>query len=304
MSAARRDKADDAEEAPYGLGAVARLTGLSDHAIRAWERRYDAVRPQRTPGGTRRYTEREVARLRRLRAAVEAGHRIGDVADLDDATLERLVARAPGPMATASPRPPREELLQAANALDLRRLESRLSMEMHALGPVAFAREVAGPLLRELGERWERGQSSVAAEHLASSVVRSLLGAALRAGGGPGPRILFTTPEGERHEFGALIAAVVAAGAGADVAFLGPDLPVDEVAAAAERLRPAAVALSAVCIAPGPLRRYLTQLRRRLAEEVALWVGGSAACPEVSGVTRIDDLEELPRRVALLRALS
>jgi len=304
MSAAGKGETGDAEEAPYGLGAVARLTGLSDHAIRAWERRYGAVRPRRTPGGTRRYTEREVGRLRRLRAAVEAGHRIGDVAELDDAALERLVARAPGPGESAAPRPPGQELLEAADALDLRRLESLLTMEMHTLGPATFAREVAAPLLRKLGERWERGESSVAAEHLASSVVRSLLGAALRAGGGPGPRILFTTPEGERHELGSLIAAVVAVGAGADVAYLGPDLPVDELVAAAERLRPAAVALSAVGLAPGLLRRYLTPLRRRLPERVALWIGGSRQCPEVPGVTRIEDLDELPRRIALLRRLS
>lgn len=300
---AERTGRGEPEEALYSLGAVARLTGLSGHAIRAWERRYGAVQPRRSPGGTRRYTEAEVARLRMLRAAVDAGHRIGDVSHLDDAALERLVAGTLDAQAGGVPRPPREEILEAVDALDVRHVESMLSMELHALGPVAFAREVAAPLLRAVGDRWEHGETSVASEHLASSVVRSLLGAALRGGGPGGPRILFTTPEGERHEFGALIAAVVALGAGADVAFLGPDLPVDEVVAAADKLRPAAVALSVVGLAPGPTRRYLAGLRRRLPGRVALWVGGPGECPKMDGVTRVEDVEALVQRVALLRRL-
>jgi DNA-binding transcriptional MerR regulator len=65
-------------EPTYSLGAVARLTGLSPHVLRAWERRYGAVRPLRTPGGTRLYRESDVARLRQLRAAVQAGHSISE----------------------------------------------------------------------------------------------------------------------------------------------------------------------------------------------------------------------------------
>jgi hypothetical protein len=50
----------------YPLGSVVRLTGLGEHTIRAWERRYAAVIPERTPGGTRRYSAADVARLRLL----------------------------------------------------------------------------------------------------------------------------------------------------------------------------------------------------------------------------------------------
>jgi MerR family transcriptional regulator, light-induced transcriptional regulator len=288
------------EAASYALGAVVRLTGLSSHVIRAWERRYGAVRPQRTPGGTRRYTERDVARLRLLAAALAEGHRIGALAHLPDEAIERLIA----PPREASPgRAPLEGLVDAAVRLDLAELERRLGLQLAAVGPAGFARDVVAPLLRELGQRWEHGSISVASEHIASAVARTLLGGVLRLGprGAGAPRLVFATPETERHELGALMAAVVAAAAGAEVTFLGPDLPVVDLVAAVRQIRPEAVVLGTVALAPGGLRRYLTDLRGRLPAGVELWVGGSDAPCDLPGVDPIIDLEALERRVSSLR---
>ena len=77
-------------ESTYSLGAVARITGLSPHVLRSWERRYGAVSPSRTPGGTRRYADADVARLKLLAAAVRAGHSIGTLSSLSDEELEEL----------------------------------------------------------------------------------------------------------------------------------------------------------------------------------------------------------------------
>jgi DNA-binding transcriptional MerR regulator/methylmalonyl-CoA mutase cobalamin-binding subunit len=286
-------------EATYALGAVVRLTGLSAHVIRAWERRYGAVQPQRSAGGTRRYREEDVARLRLLAEAVAQGHRIGALASLSDDAIERLLA----PRAGAPGASPVDELVAQAARLDAAGLERGLGLQLGALGPTAFSRDVVAPLLREIGRLWEHGRVSVASEHLASSLCRSLLGGALRLAPRPAdaPRLLFATPEGERHELGALIAAVAAVGAGADAAYLGPDLPVGEVAEAARRLHAAAVALGVVGIGEGPLRRYLRELRAGLGPETAIWIGGAAALPDVEGVERVDDLAALERRIALLR---
>lgn len=285
------------QDARYSLGAVVRLTGLSAHTIRAWERRYEAVKPARTPGGTRRYTRAEIARLRLLRAAVEAGHRIGALAGLSDAEIEIHLS----PLEPPTP-PPLEQVRAAVERIDASEAERLLVMHYSVLGPVAFARRIAAPLLRDVGERWESGTLSVAAEHLVSAVVRGLLGDALRAApSGSGPAVVFTTPAGERHEFGALIAAVAAMGAGARVTYLGPDLPVEEVARAAASAGARVVALSVVTRDGDPLRRYLDALRPRLPEAVQIWVGGRArpdTPPPASGIEWLDDLDELTSRVA------
>ncbi len=71
----------------YGIGTVSRLTGISVHTIRVWERRYGAVVAGRTPKGTRRYTPEDVERLTLLKRLVDQGRPISTVAPLTDKQL-------------------------------------------------------------------------------------------------------------------------------------------------------------------------------------------------------------------------
>lgn len=289
----------DESRRSYALGAVVRITGLSEHTLRAWERRYEAVRPQRTPGGSRRYTEADVRRLRLLRQVVDAGQPIGEVARLPDADIERLAA-------AFQPQPPPllRELLEAAETLDAAELERQLGLQLAALGPSGFAREVAVPLLAEVGRRWECGELPTAAEHIVSAALRTLLGLALRSerAAPDAPVLLFTTPSGEQHELGALAAALLARNAGGRSVYLGPELPVEELAAAAKRLEADVVVIALAALPADRADRYLSALRRALAAPVGLWVGGGESTPvtPVPGATRLksfDDLEEHVERL-------
>jgi DNA-binding transcriptional MerR regulator/methylmalonyl-CoA mutase cobalamin-binding subunit len=279
-------------DAPFAVGVVARLTGLSVHVLRSWERRYGAVRPQRTPRGSRRYTEADVARLRLLRAAVGNGHPISALAPLSDPSIAGLLEPHGD-----TPEFRFEEMLTAIARLDTSEVERLLAFQLFALGPRSFARDFATPLFVEIGARWASGRLSVAAEHMATFVTGSLLGGALRSAPRPKRRrpILFTTPAGERHEFGVLVAALVAASAGADVVYLGADLPADEVAHAAAQLNARAVALSVVALDPSNTTAYLRALRGDLDRSVTLWMGGAASQrvePLPDGVARAESLAE------------
>jgi DNA-binding transcriptional MerR regulator len=286
-------------EPTYSLGAVARLTGLSPHVLRAWERRYRAVVPLRTPGGTRRYRESDVARLRKLRAAVAAGHPISEVAQASDVDLERRLQLAP-----EAPTPALGPVLEAIGRLDGPEVERLLGSQLAALGPAQFVRGVASPLLREVGVRWESGGLCIASEHLASSILRSLLGAALRsrASALQAAPVLFTTLPGEQHELGALMAAVTTADAGGHPVFVGGGLPISEIVDAAESLGAAAVAVG-VCHQNGvEPATGLRALRAALPAAVEVWVGGpgTGALALPPQVCRIADTVELERKVALL----
>lgn len=296
-----RDSDAPESEPTYSLGAVGRLTGLSEHVLRAWERRYGAVRPLRTPGGTRRYREPDVARLRLLRAATAAGHSIGEVARLDDAELMRRVELT---QSSAAAPPPIAPILAAVEALDADEVERLLGAQLSALGPARFVRLVAAPLLVEIGDRWYAGRLAIAAEHMASSILRNLLGACLRlpSSAAHAPPVLFTTPPGERHELGTLMAAVTAVDAGGHPVFLGGDLPVADVVEAVASLGAAAIALG-VCHGNGvDLDATVEQLRAAVPRRVELWVGGpgSGALTLPAGAARIADLDDLERKVALL----
>ena len=59
--------------------------------IRAWERRYKAIVPQRTGTNRRLCSDEEIHRLQLLRRATAAGHGIGQIAGLSDKDLEKIV---------------------------------------------------------------------------------------------------------------------------------------------------------------------------------------------------------------------
>jgi DNA-binding transcriptional MerR regulator/methylmalonyl-CoA mutase cobalamin-binding subunit len=283
----------------YSLGAVSRLTGLSPHVLRAWERRYQAVLPLRTPGGTRRYRESDVTRLRLLAAATAAGHPIGDIARLSEAELR---GRASGP--DEEPRPPLRRILEAIERLDADETERLLSLQLAALGARGFVEAVARPLLHEVGEQWEKGELCVASEHLASASVRNLLGLALRRRSQASDfrPVLFTTLAGERHELGALACAVIAVELGANAIYLGPDLPAGEVAAAAAATCARVVAVSTGRCAPARQREQAVRtLRRELPSDVAIWLGGSGSdgLPIPEHVERVQGREELEQKLVL-----
>jgi len=285
----------------YAVGQVARLTGISPDLLRAWERRYQAITPIRTQGGTRRYRASDIERLRLLKAAVDLGFRIGDVAGLASGEIAARMSSAAKP----PERVPLDEVLSALERLDGGAAERLISEQMSALGPIRFAREFALPLVHAIGDAWGDNRLCVASEHLGSALLRSLLGSALRptAAHRGAPIVVFATLPGERHEIGLLIAAVTALGAGANPLYLGADLPLDELVDAAAVSKARALALSAVIADPVELVRSLAQLRRALPASVELWLGGpSAAAVELpAGVLAIDSLSRLEQRVDLLR---
>jgi DNA-binding transcriptional MerR regulator len=289
----------EAVELTYPLRTAARLTGLSPELLRAWERRYAVVEPQRTPGGTRRYSAADLERLRLVKAAVDAGHRISQVAHLDAAELKRRS----GISEVASTG--REDAIFASlESLDGAEAQRLLALQFSALGPASFAREVALPLVHEVGDRWARGETGIAQEHLVTGVLRSLLGSALQptATSCLGPRIVFATPSGERHELGLLMAALTALGAGANPIYLGCDLPVEDILGAVEAADAPVLALSIVAIPAAQAVRTVGAMRGGLASDVLLWIGGAGAVDlELPrGVEHIDRLEDLEQRVVLL----
>lgn len=75
----------------YGIGAVAKMTGLSDHTIRVWERRYDAVVAERAANGRRVYGPADVEKLGLLKTLTDHGLAIGQIAaDSLEALRERV----------------------------------------------------------------------------------------------------------------------------------------------------------------------------------------------------------------------
>ena len=75
----------------YGIGTVARLTGLKPDTLRVWERRYGLGASHKSATGRRQYTQADLEHLQLIAALVAAGSRIGEIANTERKTLELLV---------------------------------------------------------------------------------------------------------------------------------------------------------------------------------------------------------------------
>jgi MerR family transcriptional regulator, light-induced transcriptional regulator len=267
----------------YPIRAVSLMTGVSIDTLRAWERRYGAVSPARDDSG-RMYDESDVRRIRLLRDAVANGHAIGRVARLSDEQLTTLAAPGPSPAAPAERAPAPivdiEAIVAALERFDASTVELELGRAAAMLRAPELLHNVLVPVLTEVGERWHSGRARVAHEHLLSASVRNVLGSLLRvhARTGVPDRMLFATPAGERHEFGTLGAALLAASGGLGTIYLGPDMPADDIVAVTTVVQLDVVVLGMSDLGdPNVVDAEIQRIAARLDPRIELWLGGRGA---------------------------
>ncbi len=299
----------------YPIKAVVNLTGLSAHVIRAWEKRYHALTPLRSATNRRQYTHDDVLRLNLLKQATAAGHSIGQIANLPLDELSELgkgpAGRAGGEPSQGLPRGTADratiaQCIAAIERLDGPSLQGLLMRTSVSLSYDDFIDQIICPLIYEIGDCWEDGRLRIAHEHMASDVLRTLLGGMIHslARGTAGHEILLTTPAGQWHEMGSLIAAVTAAARGWHVTYLGPNLPAGEIVAAALQKQVQAVGLSIVFPADDPrLISELQTIRQGLRKGVAIFIGGKAAVAyqrfvDEIGATLITDIADFRHDLA------
>ena len=271
----------------YPVRIVLRRTGLTAELLRAWERRYSVVHPGRTQGGQRLYSEADVDRLLLLKRATVYGHSIGRVAQLTNEEVAGLLETAPQ-LAVTKPTDVasdysasiRQRGLEALGWMDGGTLDALLRQAAVRMGPVAFAEQLVVPFVREIGDLWHQGKLRIVQEHLATATIRHVMSnlLAFTATTPTAPVFIAATTSGQHHEIGALLAAAIAAGEGWRAVYLGADLPGEEIAIAAERLRARAVGISIVYPAEDPaIEPDLRALSQALGTRTPVFVGGEAA---------------------------
>ncbi|MDX2088845.1 MAG: MerR family transcriptional regulator [Kofleriaceae bacterium] len=298
-------KASEGERPRYTVKATAERAGVSTHQLRLWERRFGLLSPRRSRGGYRLYSDDDVAILAYVRAQSEAGAVIGELATRGRNALLAEARRQPPNVSLPSTELPAASvgdheallaLLEAGDAIGFERalaqstlplLESLLSFEL--------------PLLAEIGRRAMAGTTSVAAEHLASSVVRRRLlhychNLGLPRGSRP---VLLCTVPGDYHDIGLLTVLAHLLTAGVPVSYLGSNLPLEELEGVIERWKPRAVACGVT--APGvPATRALAERLGEIQTRTGcpIFVGGfeaqrRAAVFTEAGVELVDDAAAL-----------
>jgi len=295
----------------YSIKAVSQATGLSIETLRAWERRYGVVQPTRDASGRRAYQPDDVIRLRKLREATERGHPIGRLVRLGQEELDTILqSQAQSGGGAPSIRSLGTQILAAAEDYRPADCEQLLAMALALLPVSRVVSEVLSPTLTEVGERWHRGQLSIAQERIISTAIRRQLSSVLDTYSriADGPVMVLATPAGERHELGILMCALLAASRNVRCHYLGADMPAAELATYATRVGADVVALSALAGDGQPaLLEEVAQLAQLLPEGTELWGGGGALLR--AGQARlparlklIEDLASFEREITLLAA--
>ncbi len=277
---------------------VSQRTGLTPDVLRAWERRYRAVKPMRSPGGQRHYTDSDLERLSLLSRASRAGRQIGQLVPLSNEELGRLIeadereSRSRNGLGTDQPAVESylSTALIAVEEFDAQKLEATLRAAVLRMAGDEVLDQVIGPLLFTIGSLWHQGLLRPANEHMATTTIRRVLTwmGDLSVPDTGSPLVVVGTPFNQIHELGAMLAATTAAGCGWRVTYLSPNLPAEELARAVKASKADALALSIVYPVDDPaLRDELRLLRKHLPNEIGLVVGGSGASSYSDVLTEI-----------------
>jgi len=272
----------------YPIKVVSRLTSLSAHVIRIWEKRYNAVVPARTETNRRLYTEQDIMKLRLLQKLTSFGYNIGQIGkftipqlqELADLDITEKIDDSVTSLDDNQNHSLIKEAMTAIRLLDSDKLEGILLQAVVQIGQNRILEELITPILEELGQQWQEGHIRAYHEHLATTVIRKFLTDQIaKISLSPyAPSIIVTTPIGQLHELGALIASFVATNQGWQVVYLGANLPAEDIAAAALEKNIKYVLLSIVYPADDPkLHTEILQLSDYLQGKTQLIIGGRAA---------------------------
>lgn len=301
----------------HNIKSVSLLTNLNVHTIRAWEKRYSAISPQRTDSNHRLYSSEEVEKLNLLAKAVNAGNAIGNIARL---SLEELKTLLPNnseqSVVNISDNKSYEELISNSilfiEKFDQKRLENLLIENSVNLSKHNLLVNFIIPLLDRIGMLWETGKIRITHEHFAASILRTFLGSLLDNNANPenAPTILTTTPEGFLHELGALIYALYAMDFGWNAIFLGPNLPAEEILSAVKTSNVNALLLSLIYPNDEPRTgSQIRKLRKNLNNNFPIIFCGQAANAYSKFITEtnsylVNKLSDFPPVLNQIRAVN
>ena len=266
----------------YRIHRFSKLTGLTTHVIRAWERRYGLVTPVRGANRYRLYNDEDVRLFRYLKSQVDQGTSIGELAEIG---REKLLEQIQREFVAAPVEPPPSE-----------RLIADLTQALHEHDRVGFERKLNGalavipfeealhrfllPFQEHIGQLWHDGKLGVAQEHYASNLIKQKIFSAINQLRmvEEGPHIVVACPSQEWHEISALTAGYLCAARGCRLHYLGANLPIPELANFCAHIRPSYVLLSMTVDRPlAELKNIIHELVTQVSPVAPVGVGGNCA---------------------------
>ncbi len=288
----------------FNIQVASQLSGVASATIRAWEKRYNAVVPERAENKHRLYSETDIEKLALLYKLTELGQSIGKIAHLELSELKlvysTLLHRPYDERHVVTPHHDKVDYEKILSSLHLALEAYKLDIISHELEkarnlitPRDLCINIIIPLFQQIGMKVARGEFSVAQEHTISAIVCSHIGQMIghhyQRMSATTDLILITTPEGEMHQIGILAGALLCVHYSIKFVYLGPSLPAVSLSEAVNALHPSAVLIGTTRYQldeNNTIESYVNLLRANLKVNPTILVGGN-----VKGYLR-NDLEK------------
>ena len=283
----------------YSIGVVERDTGIGRDTLRVWERRYGFPEPVRSEKGERKYSEKQLRQLQRIRRLLDQGMRPGKLLPLGEEGLDELEASLQSEQPVQLEQAV-SELIEAFHSADAELLESLLQRQYQQQGMQGFILKTVVPLLNTVGELWARGKLQIFQEHFLSQQLIRFLNTEIAKlqRHARKPRVLLATLPGEEHTLGLLMVAAMLSSHGVSTINIGAEVPMDQIGHAVEQFNVDIVGITfSGAYQYKNIRPHLIELRELIPDDIEIWTGGEGVrrlrkLPV--GITKFSTLEKLP----------
>lgn len=293
----------------FSIQFVSKITGVNPHTLRAWEKRYNAITPKRDDNGRRLYYQEDIDKLKLLFKLCNMGNPISDIANLNIDELSSIHNRAVGgkvsskSMGMSEPIDYHSMLQKLILALQFYKLDvisHELDKVKNNISVREFSLNVLVPLLQEVGAMCSTGMLSIAQEHALSAILKFHVGKILFDYAEEAPLIdvpiVIAAPEGEMHEFGVLIAALLCKHYGVKFYYLGNNLPAESLAQCANQIDAKMIILgiskNMESKHPQHVIKYVEELHGQL-RNTQIMLGGFSQTPQSLKILGIDFIPTL-----------
>lgn len=258
----------------YPIRTVAIMTGVNPITLRAWERRYNLIRPQRTPKGHRMYTQEQIDQIKSIVELVDSGVAISQVNNYlreNQKVLEAAEEREDPWLMY------QQRMLKVIHQFDELKLD-KIYNDALSLYPIDLVvTRLIAPMLKLLGDRWETEEAGIAEEHFFSVYLRNKLGTRYHHlnSQSKGPMVIAACIPGEHHELGLILFCLSAVSHGIHSTLLGANCPMEQLQIVANRIQAQGIVLSA---SSRPPRGFFEELEKLAGQvEIPVFLGGRAS---------------------------
>ncbi|MBX7109486.1 MAG: MerR family transcriptional regulator [Chitinophagales bacterium] len=248
----------------FTISQLQQYSGINVHSIRAWEKRYHALKPGRSEGNTRYYDSHQLRRLLNIASLMHTEYKVSELCSFSDSRLyELMISNLENLSVTDHDAFLISQLVASALTFDELLFDKVFSRAVLRYGMVDTYVRVIYPVLLRLGIMWSADKIAPAQEHFISNLLRQKLDTSIDILPVPqqsADKWLLFLPENEFHENGLLMANYLVRSAGHPCIYLGANLPFDALKAAVEATKPACILLFLVSNKDEQHDRELIQL--------------------------------------------